>query len=85
LAHHVERVAPWHRTPIIPIVLGSTVAATSASAALLDLGVWVPAVGPPDVPERKARLRVALSAAHSNEHITTLLDALANVRATQRD
>jgi 8-amino-7-oxononanoate synthase len=83
LAHHVEQVAPWHRTPIIPIVLGSAAAAMAASAALLELGVWIPAVGPPDVPEGRARLRVALSAAHSGDHIATLLDALANVRLTQ--
>ena len=41
--------------------------------------MWVPAVVPPVVAPGTARLRVTLSAAHSSEHITTFLDALAAV------
>ena len=82
LAAHIEHVAPGHRSPIIPIMLGSDERAARASAALRDHGVWVPAIGPPVVPPGTARLRVTLSAAHSTEQITLLLAALAAVPAS---
>jgi 8-amino-7-oxononanoate synthase len=76
LAHHVALVAPGHPSQIIPIVLGSDELVVAASAALQEHGVWVPAIRPPT---GTAQLRVTLSAAHSSEHITLLLDALASV------
>jgi len=76
LAHHVALVAPGHPSQIIPIVLGSDELVVAASAALREHGVWVPAIRPPT---GTAQLRVTLSAAHSSEHITLLLDALASV------
>jgi len=76
LASHVERVAPGHPSPIVPIILGSDERATHASAALRDHGVWVPAIRPPTVPPGTARLRVTLSAAHTEDHIALLLEAL---------
>ncbi|HXQ58741.1 MAG TPA: 8-amino-7-oxononanoate synthase [Acidimicrobiales bacterium] len=79
LARHVGRVAPGHPSPIIPIVLGSDDRAMAASATLLDHGVWVPAIRPPTVPPGTARLRVTLSAAHTDDHVSLLLDALAHV------
>ena len=74
---HIERVAPGHPSPIIPIVLGNDDRAVAASAALREHGVWVPAVS--SVASGTARLRVTLSAAHSSDHIDLLLDALAAV------
>jgi 8-amino-7-oxononanoate synthase len=77
LAGHVERVAPGHRSPIVPVVLGSDERALAASAILRHRGVWVPAIRPPTVPLGTARLRVTLSAAHTPDHIDRLLEALA--------
>jgi 8-amino-7-oxononanoate synthase len=85
LATHIEHVAPGHRSPIIPIMLGSDERAVKASAALRDHGVWVPAVGPPVVAPGTARLRVTLSAAHTSDQITLLLAALAAVPASPAD
>jgi 8-amino-7-oxononanoate synthase len=70
-------VPPGHPSPIIPVVLGSEQAALNASAALLQDGLWVPAIRPPTVPAGTSRLRVTLSAAHSDEDVTRLLHALA--------
>jgi 8-amino-7-oxononanoate synthase len=69
-------VPPGHPSPIIPVVIGSEQAALEASASLLDEGLWVPAIRPPTVPVGTSRLRVTLSAAHSDEDVTRLLDAL---------
>jgi 8-amino-7-oxononanoate synthase len=83
LAALIERVTeagfapPGHPSPIIPIVLGSELAALNASAALLHEGLWVPAIRPPTVPVGTSRLRVTLSAAHTDEDVTRLLQALA--------
>jgi 8-amino-7-oxononanoate synthase len=57
-------------------VLGSEQAALNASAALLQEGLWVPAIRPPTVPVGTSRLRVTLSAAHTDEEVGRLLDAL---------
>ena len=51
----------------------------AAAAALLDLGLLVPAIRPPTVPPGTSRLRVALSAAHSEEQVETLARALATL------
>ena len=67
---------PGHPSPIIPVVLGSEQAALSASASLLEDGLWVPAIRPPTVPEGTSRLRVTLSAAHTDEDVSRLLHAL---------
>jgi len=73
----VERIAPGHPSPIIPIVLGSEERALAAADSLLERGLLVPAIRPPTVPEGSSRLRVSLSAAHTDEHIDRLGDAVA--------
>jgi len=64
------------RTPIQPIVLGSESAALDASRALLEQGLWVPAIRPPTVPAGSSRLRVTFSAAHSDQDVAQLVEAL---------
>ena len=68
-------------SPIIPVILGSEERALKASAALLDQGLWVPAIRPPTVPVGTSRLRVTLSAAHTDAQVSQLIDALAPLRA----
>ena len=76
LRHLVDRVAPGHPSPIVPIVLGSDERALRAAAFLLERGLLVPAIRPPTVPVGSARLRVTLSAAHTDEQVDALLGAL---------
>jgi 8-amino-7-oxononanoate synthase len=76
LRRHVEHIAPGHPSPIIPIVIGDEREALAASAALLERGLLVPAIRPPTVAPGTSRLRIALSAAHTDDQISLLADAL---------
>ncbi|WP_343897739.1 aminotransferase class I/II-fold pyridoxal phosphate-dependent enzyme, partial [Craurococcus roseus] len=62
---------------IVPVVLGSSVAAARMAAALFEAGVNVQPILFPVVPERSARLRFFLSAEHAAEEIERAVAALA--------
>jgi 8-amino-7-oxononanoate synthase len=77
LRTHVERIAPGHPSPIVPIVIGAEADAVAASQRLLDdHGLLVPAIRPPTVAPGTSRLRIALSAAHSDDQVERLAKAL---------
>jgi 7-keto-8-aminopelargonate synthetase-like enzyme len=63
----------------VPIVLGDETSAVAAAASLLERGLLVPAIRPPTVAPGTSRLRIALSAAHTDEMIARLLDGLAAI------
>ena len=63
-------------TPIQPIVLGSAAAALAAQRQLAAAGFWVVAIRPPTVPPGSARLRVTLSAAHTEAQVDALAEQL---------
>jgi len=65
-------------TPIQPLILGSPDAALAASAALSERGFWVAAIRAPTVPRNAARLRISLSAAHTEAQVDALLEALSD-------
>lgn len=79
LRRHVDRFVPGHPSAVVPIVLGEERRALDVSAALLERGLLVPAIRPPTVAPGTSRLRVALSAAHTDDEVTSLLDALADL------
>lgn len=60
-------------TAIQPIMVGSNDRVMKISKELKDLGVLLVAIRPPTVPEKSARLRVALNAEHNHEHIEQLV------------
>lgn len=64
-------------TPIQPIMIGSSARALRLSKMLRERGLLVTAIRPPTVPNGSARLRVTLSAAHSEAQVQLLLNALA--------
>jgi 8-amino-7-oxononanoate synthase len=79
LRAHVERLRSGHPSPIVPFVMGDERATLDAAAALLDEGMLVPAIRPPTVAPGTSRLRVALSAAHTEEQVDALKGALARL------
>lgn len=56
-------------TPIIPIILGEAPLTQEFSKQLFENGVFATAIGFPTVPRGKARIRVMISAAHSQKDL----------------
>jgi 8-amino-7-oxononanoate synthase len=61
---------------IIPVAVGTPRAALSLSRRLREAGLLVPAIRPPSVPEGTSRLRISLTAGHTEEDVRRLTDAL---------
>ena len=64
---------------IVPVVLGASSRAHVVSRELWHRGIFAPAIRPPTVPDGAARLRISLSALHTDEQLRQLSDALAAV------
>jgi len=64
---------------IIPLIVGQPDRASRLAAALLDHGLFVPAIRPPTVPKGEACLRISLTAGHTDEIIGMLLKTLAEI------
>jgi 8-amino-7-oxononanoate synthase len=56
--------------------VGENQAALTLSQQLLEYGLLVPAIRTPTVPSGTARLRISLSAAHTDEDLEALIGAL---------
>lgn len=65
------------QTPIQPILVKNTEQTMALSAYLLQNGFLVSAIRPPTVPENTSRLRISLSALHSENEIDRLLEQIA--------
>lgn len=63
-------------SPIQPIRVGSAEAALRLSAQLRTRGILVTAIRPPTVPAGASRLRITLTAAHTDAQVDTLLSVL---------
>jgi 8-amino-7-oxononanoate synthase len=61
---------------IVPVVVGEAGRALELSQRLWDRGCWVPAVRPPTVPQGTARLRLSVTALHTDAQIDALAEAL---------
>ncbi|MFO7953581.1 MAG: 8-amino-7-oxononanoate synthase [Thioalkalivibrio sp.] len=69
-------------TPIQPVTLGTAARASAVAERLFKAGFLVPAIRPPTVPEGEARLRITLSAAHTEAQVDALLRALEHALGT---
>jgi 7-keto-8-aminopelargonate synthetase-like enzyme len=76
LRHLVDQLIVAHPSPIVPVILGEEGVAVAVAQKLLDAGLWVPAIRPPTVAVGTARLRIALSAAHTDAMVRDLKVAL---------
>ena len=61
--------------PIVPIMLGDAKLAQDIANDMLDEGIYVIGFSFPVVPKGEARIRVQISAAHSNEHLDKAIAA----------
>jgi len=66
-------------TPIQPLLVGDAGQSVAVSEALRQRGILISAIRPPTVPVGTARLRITFSAAHSEQQVDRLLDALESV------
>jgi glycine C-acetyltransferase len=66
--------------PIAPVMLGDAALASRFADALLQRGIYVIGFSYPVVPQGKARIRVQVSAAHTEEELRFATDQFAAVR-----
>lgn len=64
------------QSAIQPVIVGDPHRALAFSDELKKRGIWVPAIRYPTVPKGADRLRITLSAQHSEQDIQVLIDAL---------
>jgi 7-keto-8-aminopelargonate synthetase-like enzyme len=62
--------------PIVPVLLGHEARALRVSSALLDRGFFVSAIRPPTVPRGTSRLRITVSAMHTELEVEQLAVAI---------
>jgi glycine C-acetyltransferase len=66
-------------TPIVPVMLGDARLAGDLAKGLLDEGIYVIGFSFPVVPKGEARIRVQLSAQHTEEQVDRAITAFATV------
>jgi 8-amino-7-oxononanoate synthase len=66
-------------THIVPVILGTPERTLAAKETLAAKGILVSAVRPPTVPQGTSRLRLGLSAAHTEADMARLLEALGSL------
>jgi glycine C-acetyltransferase len=66
-------------TPILPVMFGDAAVAAAMAERLLELGIYVIAFSFPVVPRGQARIRLQVSAAHTDEQIDRALQSFKKV------
>jgi len=66
-------------TPILPVMLGDAAVATSMAEELLKRGIYVIGFSFPVVPQGQARIRIQVSAAHTDEQLDLAIAAFKGV------
>jgi 8-amino-7-oxononanoate synthase len=70
------------QTAIQPLIVGDNSETVTLSDALATAGILVPAIRPPTVPKGSARLRISLSAAHTEADVELLIETLQRIEAS---
>jgi 8-amino-7-oxononanoate synthase len=63
-------------SPILPVLIGDPVAASTFAERLLALGVYATAIRPPTVPDGTSRIRFTVTSEHTTDQIDEALNAL---------
>jgi glycine C-acetyltransferase len=66
-------------TPILPVMLGDAAVATNMANELLKRGIYVIGFSFPVVPQGQARIRIQVSAAHTDEQLDRAIEAFTEV------
>jgi 8-amino-7-oxononanoate synthase len=66
-------------TPIQPLIIGSAELALQLSEDLFARGYQVKAIGPPTVAANQARLRITLTAEHTQQQVDALLSTISSI------
>jgi glycine C-acetyltransferase/8-amino-7-oxononanoate synthase len=74
--HETGTPAAAPHSPIVPKIIGDEADALRAAELLSERGVFVPAIRYPTVARGKARLRFTFSAAHTDQELGMLVDAM---------
>jgi 8-amino-7-oxononanoate synthase len=80
LTSHPALPTPQFKSAIIPLRIGDEAGAVAATAALRQRGIFVPAIRYPTVARGRARLRVTVSAAHTQADVSELAGALEQLK-----
>ncbi|MCS7080685.1 MAG: 8-amino-7-oxononanoate synthase [Chloracidobacterium sp.] len=68
--------APTWPTPIFPVIFGTESATLAAMRALDECGFYVVGIRPPTVPPGASRLRLTVTAAHTEAQIAAVAEAI---------
>jgi 7-keto-8-aminopelargonate synthetase-like enzyme len=71
-------------TPLVPLILGDHAAARDAAQALLHAGILAMPLGPPVTPTDSARIRIVITASHTDHDLTAVADALKNLIRSEK-
>lgn len=66
-------------SPILPIVIGDETRTLGVAQALLERGIYAPAIRPPTVPQGSSRIRLTVTAEHSRSHLDQVLHAFQDI------
>jgi 8-amino-7-oxononanoate synthase len=69
------------QSAVVPLIVGDAERTMSLAAEFRERGLLVPAIRPPSVPDGTSRLRISVSAAHSDEDLEALIEALRSLRS----
>ncbi|CDG97274.1 7-keto-8-aminopelargonic acid synthetase [Xenorhabdus bovienii str. puntauvense] len=75
-AHYLPFTLMDSETAIQPLIIGDNERCIALSHVLRQQKVWVKSILPPTVPLESARLRITLTASHTQQDIEILLEAL---------
>ncbi len=80
LLHSSMKLKRWQLLPsetaIHPLLIGENAETMDVASRLFARGIWVPGIRPPTVPDGTARLRITLSAAHTEAQVARLAETV---------